>query len=138
MSRNGNERTEPPDTEVVPVAQRRQFTAKEKLRILEEAEGCTESGEIGSLLRREGIYSSYLSRWRRARDGGQLSALGSQQRGPKPTADAGLAREAARLEEENERLRARLEQAEGVIEIQKKLSQLLGLSARVNEGGERV
>lgn len=137
MSRNGNERTEPPDPEVVPVAQRRQFTAKEKLRILEEAEGCTEPGEIGSLLRREGIYSSYLSRWRRARDQGQLSALGPQQRGPKPATDAVLAREGARLQQENERLQARLVQAEAIIEIQKKLSQLLGLSAGVNEGRER-
>ena len=68
MSGNGDERYERPDPEVVPMAERRRFRAGEKLRILEEAEACTEAGEIGSLLRREGIYSSYLSRWRQARD----------------------------------------------------------------------
>mgnify|MGYP002065136290 CR=1 FL=1 len=67
MSRNGSERAAIPDPEVVPMAERRRFTAEEKLRILEEADACTEPGEIGALVRREGIYSSYLSRWRRAR-----------------------------------------------------------------------
>jgi transposase-like protein len=122
-----------PDPEVVPTARRRRFTASEKLRILEEAEGCTESGEIGALVRREGIYSSYLSRWRRARDQGQLTALGAQQRGPKPATDPALAREVARLRRENERLEARLGQAEAIIEVQKKLSQLLGPSPKENE-----
>ena len=92
-----------PDSEVVPVAQRRRFTAGEKLRILEEAEACTEPGEVGALLRREGACSSYLSRWRQARDWGQLTELGPQQRGPKPAADAALVREVARLRRENER-----------------------------------
>jgi transposase-like protein len=126
-----------PDPEVVPVAQRRRFTAGEKLRILEEAEACTEPGEIGALVRREGIYSSYLSRWRQARDRGQLTALGAQQRGPKPGADAALAREVARLRRENERLQARLGQAEAIIEVQKKLSQLLGPSSEENESNEK-
>lgn len=133
MSRDGDERTEMPDPEVVPVAQRRRFTASEKLRILEEAEACTEPGEIGALVRREGIYSSYLSRWRQARDRGQFTALGAQQRGPKPATDAALAREVARLRRENERLQARLGQAEAIIEVQKKLSQLLGPSPGENE-----
>ena len=133
MSRNGNERTEMPDPEVVPVAQRRRFSAGEKLRILEEAEACTEPGEIGALLRREAVYSSYLSRWRQARDGGQLTELGPQQRGPKPATDAALAREVAGLQRENERLQKRLGQAETIIEVQKKLSQLLGLSPERNE-----
>ncbi len=138
MSRNGNERTEMLDPEVVPAAERRRFTAGEKLRILEEAEACTEPGEIGALVRREGIYSSYLSRWRQARDRGQLTALGAQQRGPKAATDAGLVREVARLRRENERLQARLEQAEAIIEVQKKLSQLLGLSPETsgNKEGE--
>ena len=135
MSRDGDERTEMPDPEVVPMAQRRRFTASEKLRILEEAEACTEPGEIGALVRREGIYSSYLSRWRRARDQGQLTALGAQQRGPKPATDAALAREVARLRREKERLQARLGQAEAIIEVQKKLSQLLGPSPEENESG---
>jgi transposase-like protein len=137
MSRNGDEREEMPDPEVVPMAERRRFTAGEKLRILEEAEACTEPGEIGALVRREGIYSSYLSRWRQARDRGQLTALGSQQRGPRPAADAALVREVARLQRENKRLLARLEQAEAIIEVQKKLSQLLGPSREENGNKER-
>lgn len=137
MSRNGNERPEMPDPEVVPVAQRRQFSAAEKLRILEEAESCSEPGEVGALLRREGLYSSYLSRWRQARDRGQLAALDSQKRGPKSTSEAALKREVTRLERENERLRARLDQAEAIIEVQKKLAQLLGPSREENENKER-
>ena len=135
MSRNGSERAGMADPEVVPMAERRRFTAEEKLRILEEADACTEPGGIGALVRREGIYSSYLSRWRRARDRGQLTALGEQQRGRKPAADAALAREVARLRRENERLQARLDQAEAIIDVQKKLSQLLGPSPEENESG---
>jgi transposase len=135
MSRNGSERAGMADPEVVPMAERRRFTAEEKLRILEEADACTEPGEIGALLRREGIYSSYLSKWRRARDRGQLTALGEQQRGRKPAASAALAREVTRLRRENERLQARLDQAEAIIEVQKKLSQLLGPSPEENESG---
>jgi transposase-like protein len=133
MSRNGNERSKIPDPEVVPVAQRRRFSAKEKLRILEEADGCTEPGEIGALLRREGIYSSYLSRWRRARDEGQLTALGAKKRGPKAPPDGALTREVSKLRRENERLQARLNQAETIIEVQKKLSTLLGLNRETTE-----
>jgi len=133
MSRDGDERRGQLDPEVVPLAQRRRFTAGEKLRILEEAEACTEPGEIGALLRREGIYSSYLSRWRQARERGQLTALGAQRRGPKPATEAALTREVTRLRRENERLQARLNQAEAIIEVQKKLSQLLGPSPEENE-----
>ena len=133
MSRNEDERTSVPDPEVVPVAKRRQFTTEEKLCMLKEADACTEPGEIGALVRREGIYSSYLSRWRRAREEGQLTALSPRQRGRKPATDAALAREVARLRRENERLQKRLGQAETIIEVQKKLSQLLGLSPEKNE-----
>jgi transposase len=98
---------------------RRRFSAKEKLRILEEAEACTQPGEIGALVRREGIYSSYLSRWRRARDQGQLDGLSAKKRGPKKTADQELAEEVASLQRENEGLRARLKQAEMIIDVQK-------------------
>ena len=135
MSRNGSERAAIPDPEVVPMAERRRFTAEEKLRVLEEADACTEPGEIGALVRREGIYSSYLSKWRQARDRGQLTGLGGQPRGPKPAMDAALAREVTRLRRENERLQARLGQAEAIIEVQKKLSQLLGPSPEENESG---
>ena len=128
MSRTEIDQIKPPDPEVVPVAMRRRFSAQEKLRILEEADQCSEPGEIGALLRREGIYSSYLSRWRRARERGQLQALSSKTRGPKPANDKALMEEVARLQQEKERLQGRLAQAEAIIEIQKKLSQLLGLS----------
>jgi len=132
MSRTETERTEIPDPEVVPTARRRRFSSAEKLRILEAADACTESDEMGALLRREGIYSSYLSRWRRA----QLTALSPKKRGPKSPADKALVEEVAKLRRENERLRARLAQAEAIIEVQKKLSQLLGLSPETNGNKE--
>jgi len=108
-----------PDSEVVPTAKRRRFTAREKMRILGEADACTEPGELGALLRREGIYSSYMSRWRRARGRGELTGLRPKKRGPKPPADKGLVEEVAKLRRENERLQARLAQAEAIIEVQK-------------------
>jgi transposase len=127
MSRN---ETNIPDPEVVPTAKRRRFTTQEKVRILKEADACTEPGELGALLRREGIYSSYLSRWRRERDRGELQALSPKRRGPKSAAGNGLTKELAKLQRENERLRGRLAQAEAIMEAQKKLSELLGLSPR--------
>jgi len=133
MSRN---ETSIPDPEVVPTAKRRRFTKQEKVRILKEADACTEPGELGALLRREGIYSSYLSRWRRARERGELEALSPKRRGPKSVAESGLTKELAKLERENKRLRGRLAQAEAIIEAQKKLSELLGLSPRETGNGE--
>lgn len=125
-----------PDPEVVPKAKRRQFTAEYKLRIVREADACTEPGQIGSLLRREGLYSSYLSTWRRQREEGQLQALSSKKRGRKgqdPSAE-----ELAQLQRENERLRTRLEQAEIIIDVQKKLSKLLGLTMDKTESDENA
>jgi transposase-like protein len=126
-----------PDPEVVPVAERRQFTAEYKLRILEEADQCTNPGEIGSLLRREGLYSSYLSRWRRARERGLLQALSPKTRGRKPAADRELKQEVAALRRENERLQKKLETAETIIAVQKKLSHLLGLDIEEPERSEQ-
>ena len=137
MSRNETAQTGIPDPEVVPTAKRRRFSAEYKSRILEEAEACTEPGEIGALLRREGIYSSYVSRWRREQDQGQLEALNPKKRGPKVSVDETLVREMAKLRRENDRLQARLAQAEMIIEVQKKLSQLLGLSPVGSESRER-
>jgi transposase-like protein len=129
MSQNKPIKTEIPDPEVVPQAERRQFSAKYKLHILEEADSCNGAGELGALLRREGLYSSYLSRWRRQRDQGQLQALASKKRGRKSAARDQQAEELAELRRENQRLQLRLQQAETIIEVQKKLSHLLGLMA---------
>ncbi len=92
-----------PKTQVTPKAQRRTFTAKYKLRILEEADQCTELGQIGALLRREGLYSSNLTTWRRQREKGQIGALSPKKRGPKPDPDAALLRENERLRKQNQR-----------------------------------
>ena len=123
---SGNGREEQADPEVVAVAKRRRLTAGYKLRILQEADECSGAGEIGALLRREGLYSSYLSRWRKEREQGQLEGLAGRKQGRKSKSD--LEKETARLRQENERLKARLEQAETIIEVQKKLSGLPGLS----------
>ena len=128
--------TDIPDPEVVPKAKRRKFSAEYKRRILEEADNCTEPGQIGALLRREGLYSSHLSTWRRQRDRGLVQALSPKKRGRKRKDE--LEREVARLQRENERLQASLEQAETVIEVQKKLSRLLGLATEENGAGRRA
>lgn len=113
-----------PDPEVVPRAKRRQFSAEYKLRILEEADQCREPGQIGALLRREGLYSSHLSNWRRQQREGQLQGLRPQKRGRKNDPEAA---ELKRLRRENERLRQQLDRAELIIDVQKKVSQMLGL-----------
>ena len=125
-----------PDPEVVPKAKRRQFTAEYKLRIIREADACAEPGQIGSLLRREGLYSSYLSKWRQQQEEGQFQALSSGKRGRKNQALS--VAELAELQRENERLRARLEQTEIIIDVQKKLSKLLGLTADSTESNESM
>ena len=117
-----------PDAEVSPRAQRRRFGAAYKLRIVEEADGCSKPGEIGALLRREGLYSSHLVEWRRARDQGQLDALAEKRRGPKRDPDRALKRRNAQLERENARLRKKLETAETILEVQGNVSRLLGLT----------
>jgi transposase-like protein len=118
----------PPDPEVRPVAERRAWTAAEKLRILRAAEACRPgSPERGALLRREGSYSSPLSQWRRQRERGMRDGLAAQPRGPKPAPPDPLAGEVARLRRENTRLQARLAQAEAIIAIQKNVAQLLGM-----------
>jgi len=124
------------DPEVVPKAKRRKFPAEYKQRILDEADNCTEPGQIGALLRREGLYSSHLSTWRRQRDQGLVQALGPKKRGRKRKDE--LEREVARLRRENERLQASLEQAETIIEVQKELSRLLGLATEKNGVGRRA
>ena len=127
----------PPDPEVVPKAARRTFSAAEKLRILNEADACTQPGQIGALLRREGLYSSHLVKWRRLRAAGQLQALTPQPRGPKPAPPDPLAEELAHVRAENARLHARLTQAELIIDVQKKVAQLLGASLPTLRSDER-
>jgi transposase len=136
MSQDELNESQVPDPEVVPQAKRRRFSAKYKLRILEEADACREPGEIGALLRREGLYSSYLTAWRRQREQGQLDALSPKKRGRKPSVDEALAKELDALKRENQRLESRLQQAETIIEVQKKLSGLLGLTLNENESDE--
>jgi transposase-like protein len=102
---------------------RRRFSAAYKRSILEEADRCTEAGDIGALLRREGLYCSNLTTWRRQRQHGELEGA---KRGRKPVSDQ--AKQVKQLQRENQRLKRKLEQAELVIEVQKKLSQLLGLT----------
>jgi transposase len=120
-------------TEVVAKAQRRRFTAAEKLRVLREADRCTKPGELGALLRREGLYSSHLSAWRAARQRGELAGLTPRRRGPKAKPVDPRDRRIAELERDQQRLQARLERAEGLIEVQKKVSQLLGIPLASDE-----
>ena len=115
-----------PDPEVVTKAKRRSFTAAYKLWVLGEADKCREQpGQIGALLRREGLYASHLSTWRRQGEAGQLAGLRPRKRGRKENKEEA---EIRRLRRENERLERRLEQAELIIEAQKKLSEILGIT----------
>ena len=123
-SRNSQAVLNVPDPEVVVKAQRRHFTAEYKRRILQEADACTQHGEIGALLRREGLYSSHLNTWRHQRTRGELQGLTPAKRGRKADPQAA---EIVRLQRETERLHAQLARAELIIDVQKKVSQLLGL-----------
>jgi len=115
------------ETEVTVRARRRRFTAAEKLRVLREADGCTKPGELSALLRREGLYSSHLSAWRAARRRGELAGLTPRARGPKAKPADPRDKKIAELERETRRLQARLERAEGLIAVQKKVAQILGI-----------
>lgn len=124
------------DPEVSEKASRRRFTAEYKLRILKQADACTELGSLGALLRREGLYSSNLTTWRRQRDRGVLSALTPKKRGRKESVRDPHQTENEKLRKENERLTQRLRQAELIIDVQKKVSQILGVPlATPEEGG---
>ena len=115
-----------PEVEVVAKAERRRFTAEYKRRIVREADRCTKPGEIGALLRREGLYSSHLTSWRAARDRGELAGLAPKQRGPKATPPDPRDKKIAELERSEERWRKRAERAEALVELQKKVAALLG------------
>ena len=109
--------------EVSEKASRRRFTAEYKARILDEADRCTEPGQVGELLRREGLYSSHLTNWRRQRQTG----LTPKQRGRKPKSNKQEQQELDRLRRENKRLAERLRQAETIIDVQKKVCEMLGI-----------
>ena len=113
-----------PDPEVLATARRRQFSVEYKLRILKEADACKGSGEIGALLRREGLYSSHLVTWRRQRDAKALAGMKAHKRGPKGRNDDPRLKQ---QEREIARLKRRLQQAETIIEIQKKVAGMLGI-----------
>ena len=124
-----------PDPEVRERAVRRRFTAEYKLRILKEAESCTKNGQLGALLRREGLYSTNLITWRRQMEKGTLEALSPRKRGPKGKRPDPSARRTAEIERENQRLKKKLRQAETIIEVQKKISEILQIP--LNENGEK-
>ncbi len=117
-----------PDPEVSDKAVRRQFTAKYKLSVLQQADACAGSGGVAALLRREGLYSSNLKTWRHQRDLGTLEALTPKQRGRKPSPHDLATQENTQLRKENARLANRLKQAELIIDVQKKVSQILGIT----------
>lgn len=114
------------EVEVMAKATRRRFSAEYKLKVLREAEACTQPGAIGALLRREGLYSSNLTTWRAQRQAGELGGLAPKKRGPVPKAKNPLATKVAALEREMTRYKARAERAEGLVELQKKVAEFLG------------
>ncbi len=124
-----------PNPEVREKASRRQFSAEYKRRILLEADQ-SEEGGIGALLRREGLYSSHLTTWRRQREAGEIAGLEPRKRGKKGSPRNPLTEEVVRLNRENERLKKRLQQAETIIEVQKKLCTILGLPVATTEESE--
>lgn len=117
----------PPNPEVVATAQRRQFSSGDKQRILAAADACKQVGELGALLRREGIYSSNLATWRKQRAAAERAALEPKKRGRKADPALAEARQLDQLTRENDRLRRQLAQARTIIDVQKKVCTLLGL-----------
>jgi transposase len=123
------------DSEVVPRARRRTFSNAEKRRILQAADLCTKPGEVGALMRREGVYSSSLSTWRRQREDADLAALAPHKRGPKADPARLDAQQIVQLTRERDKLRVELDKAQLVIEVQKKVAALLGLLAADDKRG---
>ena len=114
-----------PDPEVRDRPRRCTFTAKYKLKILSELDACSEPGEVGAVLRREGLYSSHISNWREKRAAGELQGLAPRKRGPRSRNP--LVAENARLERETARLQEELRKARLIIDVQKKLSEILNI-----------
>jgi transposase-like protein len=123
------------EVEVLATARRRRFTAEYKRRVLQEAEACSKPGELGALLRSEGLYSSHLSAWRVARSRGELAGLRPKKRGPQAQRPDPRDQRITELERELRQTQARAERAEGLVAVQKKLSQLLGIELSESNGG---
>ena len=121
------------EVEVTAKPTRRRYTAEYKHRILREADTCTRPGELGAFLRREGLYSSNLTVWRKQRERREIEGLSQKKRGPSSKEKNPLAAKVATLERENRRLKARAERAEGLVELQKKVSEILGIELKHNE-----
>jgi transposase len=119
-----------PDPEVPAGPRRRVFGPEYRLRVLKEADACKAPGEVGALLRREGLYSSHLTLWRRQREAGALTGMKARKRGPKAKA---VDPRMKQLEKENARLQRRLKQAETIIEIQKKVAAILGIPLKSHD-----
>lgn len=126
-----------PDPEVVEKSKRRKFTAKYKLKILKEVDSMTEPGEFGALLRREGLYHSNIATWKWQREKGELEGLKGKKRGPKEKSSKELERKLDKLERENKRLKKRLEKAEMIIDVQKKISEICGIPLKEVEREEK-
>ena len=135
QAENGKLSSTGTSTEVIARAERRHYTAEYKLRILQEADACSMPGEIGALLRREGLYSSALGKWRDQRKSGSLAGLSAHRRGPKVDEQAV---ELARLQDENKRLREKLKRAELIMDVQKKVAQMLGVTLTDNNLDEEA
>jgi transposase-like protein len=112
---------------------RRRFTAEYKLGVLRQADACSGRGEVGALLRREGLYSSHLTQWRKQRERGEHQGL-SRKRGPSAKQLNPLTDKVKVLERENARLKLRAERAEGLVELQKKVSEILGIELKQSGG----
>ena len=123
-----------PDPEVDARPRRRRFSAEYKLRVLKEADAARDAGQVGELLRREGLYSSHLTTWRAQRDAGALSALGKKRGRKAKPRDV----EKEQLKKENARLRQEVQQLRAINEIQKKVSELLGIPLETPEKGENT
>ena len=121
------------DPEVTAKAKRRRFTGAYKLRILREADALLETGGVGEMLRREGLYSSHLSTWRRERQRGELGALAAKKRGRKANPDAALTQENERLARRVTQLEKGLAQVEVIIDVQKKVASLLGIPLKPHD-----
>jgi len=117
-----------PATEVTAKAKRRRFSAEEKRRVLQAAATCTQRGELGALLRREGLYSSHLMKWREQAERGEIAGLTPKKRGPEPKVVDARDKQLAEQQRLIAKLTRRVQRAEAIIDVQKKLSQVLGIA----------